>query len=126
MNESKHSKDHSNMLINNNTCQKKIFNIIQYDNDRVKIKYEDYYFLDENKGLFQCKICKTFLGTKRKGNMIRHLEEKHFFSKTIGNYCGGKFLGIDESLPRCKNLMSQKHQKIMLILRNVTELKQMI
>ena len=126
MNESKHSKDHSNMLINNNTCQKKIFNIIQYDNDRVKIKYEDYYFLDENKGLFLCKICKTFLGTKRKGNMIRHLEEKHFFSKTIGNYCGGKFLGIDESLPRCKNLMSQKHQKIMLILRNVTELKQMI
>ena len=51
------------------------------------------------------QICKTFLGTKRKGNIIRHLDEKHFFPKTKCIYCRGEFLRIEEHLKRCKVLM---------------------
>ena len=42
-----------------------------------------------------------------KGNMIRHLDEQHFFKKPTCIYCGDEILRIDEHKKRCKKFISQ-------------------
>ena len=83
------------------------FQIINYKSFD-DIKYDDYYFFEEKTCLFFCKLYTNFNGTKKKGNVIRNLDEKHFFGKNHCKYCNKSILRIDEHLNRCKAYNSKE------------------
>ena len=83
------------------------FQIINYKSFD-DIKYDDYYFFEEKTCLFFCKLCTNFNGTKKKGNVIRHLDEQHFFGKNYCKYCNKPILRIGEHFNRCKAYNSKE------------------
>ena len=64
--ETNNSKKFSNILGNNISSTKKIFNIIHYDNKKETIKYDEYYLHDVKEGIFLCKYAKPFWEQKEK------------------------------------------------------------
>lgn len=93
-----------------NQIKSSIFKTVKFNNSN-SINYNEYYIFKPDIKLYLCKICSIFPGTIKKGNVIRHLDEKHFNDKTKCVYCGNKVLRIDEHIKRCKAKKSKNEPK---------------
>jgi len=83
------------------------FNIIHFNENNI-MKYEEYYTYNPIDKLYSCNICKKINPTKRKYVIQRHLEEQHFFKKTVCKYCNEEILRLNVHLKSCKNYKFEK------------------
>ena len=60
----------------------------------------------------------SFFKNKKKGNIIRHLDEKHFYQMPKSEYCGLEVLRLNDHIPTCKKtfLYPEKIPRLALFL----------
>lgn len=83
------------------------------------IIYEEYYFYDKLKEEYLCKLCPNLsISIKRKSNMKRQLDEKHFKEKVIYKFWGKAIIREKDHLNKCKNIITSINNNNQILIKN--------